>query len=119
MPTRSKASPAASDLYSLLLDMSGEAVLLHSGGRIVVANAAAALLFGAGSAKELIGIDPAALLPGNGKSADGQASAYPKRRSVASCTASRDLRRERRVRRGHPKRACSTSSFSDKSSATN
>ena len=85
MPTGPKASPAAPDLYSLLLEMSGEAVLLHSGDRIRVANEAAALLLGAGSAAELIGLHPGEILPAPGPSAPGKRTdAYPKRRSVAA-----------------------------------
>jgi diguanylate cyclase (GGDEF)-like protein len=77
MPARPDTSLAVPELYGLLLEMSGEGVLLHSGGRIVVANEAAALLFGAASAAELVGQSARALLP-----SPPRAGAHPKRRSV-------------------------------------
>ena len=83
MPTKSKASPAEPDLYGLLLEMSGEAVLLHAGDRIERANEAAALLLGAGSAEELLGLHPGEVLPAP-PPAERKGDAYPRRRSVAT-----------------------------------
>lgn len=84
MPSKPKAPPAGPGLYDLLVEMSCEAVLVHSGNRIVVANETAALLFGASDAAELLGLEAEALLPGSGKEAplSKQVSAYPNRRSV-------------------------------------
>ncbi len=77
------ATPADTDLYALLLEMSDEAVLLHAAGRVLVANQAAAHLLGAETVDELIGagID-AVLAPADGDSASRQVEAYPERRSV-------------------------------------
>ena len=80
MPTRAKTSLAVPELYGLLLEMSGEAVLLHSGQRVELANEAAALLFGAESALGLVGRLPAELLPS--PSASPGAAAHPNRRSA-------------------------------------
>jgi diguanylate cyclase (GGDEF)-like protein len=80
MPARPDTSLAVPELYDLLLEMSGEAVLLHSGGTIVVANEAAALLFGAGSAADLVGHAARKLLPPPPRAS---ASAHPRRRSIA------------------------------------
>jgi diguanylate cyclase (GGDEF)-like protein len=86
--TRLLSAPAAApdtDLYALLLEMSGEPALLHSAGRILVANEAAALLLGLPSAGALVGRPVADFLP---PSLSGQAgsllAAYPKRRSVVA-----------------------------------
>ena len=79
MPTRPKTSLAVPELYSLLLEMSGEAVVLHSAGRIELANEAAALLFGAASAAALVGADASILLPSPPAS---QGAAHPNRRSA-------------------------------------
>jgi len=63
--------------------MTSEAVLLCVRGRIELANAAAALLFGAKDAAALAGLPLADLMPGRDESAaTGSARAYPKRRSV-------------------------------------
>jgi diguanylate cyclase (GGDEF)-like protein len=81
MPTRSKTSLAVPELYALLLEMSGEAVLLHAGGRVRLANEAAALLFGAGSASDLVGRpakDLLAVVP------SPRTSAHPNRRSTGA-----------------------------------
>ena len=83
MPTKPKAPPAVPELYALLLEMSGEAVLLHSGGRIALANEAAALLLGAGSASELIGRPAGEFLPTEPASTTAtKSNAFSKRRSV-------------------------------------
>jgi diguanylate cyclase (GGDEF)-like protein len=71
--------PPADDPYRLLLEMSGEGVLLCVDGRIELANEAAALLFGAADAEALVGLPHAQLLP---EPAAGSGSAYPRRRSV-------------------------------------
>lgn len=74
-----------SDLYALLVAMSAEALLLHSEGQIVLANEAAALLFGARSAAQLAGQDASDFLPGPAAaSLSRQVSAYPHRRSAAA-----------------------------------
>ncbi len=71
-------------LYQLLVDMSGEAVLLHADDRVQVANAAAALLFGAADVSELIGRAASSLLPAPvNDAAMRQVAAYPRRRSTA------------------------------------
>lgn len=72
------------DLYALLVEMAGEAVLLYADGRILVANDAAALLLGADSAAQLIGMRASAFFPqASTKSAvTKRAAAYPRRRSV-------------------------------------
>ena len=79
MPTRANTSLAVPELYALLLEMSGEAVLLHSRDRVVLANEAAALLFGASSAAELNGLEASRLLPVAGPA---RATAHPNRRSA-------------------------------------
>jgi diguanylate cyclase (GGDEF)-like protein len=86
MPTKSKAPPAIPELYALLLEMSGEAVLLHAGDRIELANEAAALLLGAGSAADLVGRKASELLPPAAGAQRGakKPDAYPKRRSIAT-----------------------------------
>lgn len=76
-----KASPAVPELYALLLEMSGEAVLVYARDRVVLANPAAALLFGAGSADELLGSEVAALLPPDSSTLRGKV--HPRRRSVS------------------------------------
>jgi diguanylate cyclase (GGDEF)-like protein len=68
------------DLYALLLEMSGDAVVLHAGGRIVRANEAAALLFGFPSSSALVGQPVDALIPPDADLAPR--APYPKRRSV-------------------------------------
>ena len=76
---------AESDLYALLVEMSGEAVVLHCNGQIVIANEAAALLLGAKSAQQLIGQPSREFLPPSTASAvSKQVTAYPRRRSVAT-----------------------------------
>ncbi len=84
MRSKPKAPPAP-DLYELLLEMSGEAILLHVADRIEVANEAAALLLGAASAAELIGRQASAFLPASvpGEPGSKKADAYPNRRSVS------------------------------------
>jgi diguanylate cyclase (GGDEF)-like protein len=77
---RAVATPADSDLYGLLLEMSGEAVLLHAGGRILRANEAAALLFGVPSSAGLVGTEIARWMPAAPD--PPQLASYPKRRSV-------------------------------------
>jgi diguanylate cyclase (GGDEF)-like protein len=79
MPTRPKTSLAVPELYGLLLEMSGEAVLLYSRERVELANEAAALLFGAESAAALAGRSPAELLP---SPATPSSAAHPNRRSA-------------------------------------
>jgi diguanylate cyclase (GGDEF)-like protein len=71
-------------LYALLVEMAGEAVLLYSQDRILVANEAAALLLGADSAGQLIGMPASAFLPqaSSKKAVSKRAEAYPRRRSV-------------------------------------
>jgi diguanylate cyclase (GGDEF)-like protein len=54
--------PATDDAYRVLLEMSGEAVLLCVDGRVELANEAAALRFGAEDAAGLVGMDVDALL---------------------------------------------------------
>jgi diguanylate cyclase (GGDEF)-like protein len=74
---------AAGDPYRLLLEMSSEGVLLCIDGHIALANAAAALLFGAADADELVGLDSDRLLPPEaGATPRGSRVAYPRRRSV-------------------------------------
>ena len=64
--------------------MAGEAVLLYADDRILVANEAAALLLGADSAGQLIGMPASAFLPqaSRNTSASKGSAAYPRRRSV-------------------------------------
>ena len=77
------ATPTDTDLHALLLEMSDEAVLLHSQDTVRLANEAAAHLLGAESAKDLIGSAVSELLSGDGgDSASRQVEAYPDRRSV-------------------------------------
>jgi len=71
---------ADTDLYALLLEMSGEAIVLHAGGRILRANAAAALLFGFPSPTALVGQPIDALVPPGAGPAPR--APYPRRRSV-------------------------------------
>jgi diguanylate cyclase (GGDEF)-like protein len=61
--------------------MSGEAVLVHCRDRIVLANAAAALLFGADSADALVGSEASALIP---PLASARGGAHPRRRSTSA-----------------------------------
>jgi diguanylate cyclase (GGDEF)-like protein len=73
------------DLYALLLEMSGEAVLLHGAGRVLLANEAAAHLFGHPSPAALIGSAVEDLFADTaGANAAPQLAAYPKRRSIVS-----------------------------------
>jgi diguanylate cyclase (GGDEF)-like protein len=78
------APPAGdTDLYALLLDMSGDAALLHDGGRVLAANEAAAVLFQRDSPADLVGRAVEDLFADTaGASAAPQLAAYPKRRSV-------------------------------------
>lgn len=77
------ATPPDTDLHALLLEMSDEAVLLHSGDRVLRANEAAAHLLGADSAADLLGSAIASVLSGaDGDSTSRQVEAYPDRRSV-------------------------------------
>jgi diguanylate cyclase (GGDEF)-like protein len=78
--SRDATAPGDSDLYGLLLEMSGEAVLLHAGGRILRANEAAALLFGLPSSAGLLGTEVERWLPAAPD--PPQLASYPKRRSV-------------------------------------
>ena len=71
----------SNDLHALLLEMTDEAVLLHSEGRILLANEAAALLLGARSAEALRGRAASAFLPATG-AADRQVAIYPRRRRI-------------------------------------
>lgn len=77
---RPAAPEATEDLHALLLEMSDEAVLLHSRDRIEVANSAAALLLGAPDANALIGLPASALLVS--PAAKAPVRAYPKRRRI-------------------------------------
>jgi diguanylate cyclase (GGDEF)-like protein len=66
--SRSETSPtddiaAAEQRFHWLLALSSDPVLLHSGGKLVMANDAAANLFGATSAEHIIGLAAADLLP--------------------------------------------------------
>jgi PAS domain-containing protein len=56
-------APADTDLYDLLAEMAGEGILLHSDDRILKANDAAALLLGADSGGQLIGLSASSFLP--------------------------------------------------------
>ena len=77
---RPPATEPTDDLHALLLEMSDEAVILHAGDRIELANQAAALLLGAPTPESLLGTPASALLAA--PAAKGPAQAYPKRRSV-------------------------------------
>jgi diguanylate cyclase (GGDEF)-like protein len=81
--SRQDTARSATDPYRLLLEMTSEGVLLCIDQRIVLANEAAALLFGAADADALVGLASDALLP---EDADAMPkatrAAYPKRRSV-------------------------------------
>jgi diguanylate cyclase (GGDEF)-like protein len=68
------------DPYRLLLEMTSDAVLVAVDGRIVLANGAAALLFGAIDADALAGLPLADLLSEDATAEAG--ATYPKRRSV-------------------------------------
>lgn len=85
-PERADPPPAEeSDLYALLLEMSGEAVILHGQGRILLANEAASLLFGYPSPAALVGSAVEDLFADTaGAAAAPQLAAYPKRRSIAT-----------------------------------
>jgi diguanylate cyclase (GGDEF)-like protein len=78
-----KAAPET-DLYVLLLEMAGEAILLHADNRILVANEAAALLLGVDSAAQLVGMPADTFFPPPSPegSSNRQVLAYPRRRSV-------------------------------------
>ncbi len=77
---RASTPPPTDDLHVLLLEMSDEAVLLHAGDRIELANQAAALLTGASSISALLACPASALLTAAVDGARGRA--YPRRRSV-------------------------------------
>ena len=72
------------DLYALLVEMAGEAVLLHANDRILIANEAAAFLLGADSAVQLIGMPASAFFSQAAMdvSVARQVAAYPHRRNV-------------------------------------
>lgn len=80
------ASPGRdTDLYALLLEMSGEAVLLQGDGRVLLANEAAALLFALPSPAALVGRAVEDLFADMaGAAAAPQLAAYPKRRRIAT-----------------------------------
>ena len=59
---RPPATEPTDDLHALLLEMSDEAVILHAGDRIELANQAAALLLGAPTPESLLGTPASALL---------------------------------------------------------
>jgi diguanylate cyclase (GGDEF)-like protein len=67
------------DPYRLLLEMTSEAVLLGVEGRVALANGAAALLFGAAAATDLVGMPLGELVP---ETPASSGRAYPRRRSV-------------------------------------
>jgi diguanylate cyclase (GGDEF)-like protein len=75
-----RTNPPLGDPYRLLLEMSSEGVLLCIDERIALANAAAALLFGAADADALVGLESTQLLP---PAPGAERTVYPKRRSVA------------------------------------
>lgn len=66
------------DLHALLMEMADEAVVVHEEGRIALANQSAALLLGAASPSELIGLETSRLFPAVGRTP----KAYPRRRST-------------------------------------
>lgn len=72
------------DLYALLVEMASEAVLLHANDRILIANEAAALLLGADSAAQLVGMPASAFFSqaAINESVTRQVAAYPRRRTV-------------------------------------
>ncbi len=72
-----------SDLHAMLVEMTDEAVILHSDDRIQIANQAAALALGANSADALRDRAASSIFPFQvGVSASRQVAAYPRRRSV-------------------------------------
>lgn len=76
-------TPVDTDLHSLLMEMTDEAVLVHSGAQVVLANEAAAHLLGEDSAAALLGSPIGAVLSGvDAEMASRQVEAYPERRSV-------------------------------------
>lgn len=77
-------APADTDLYDLLVEMAGEGILLHSDDRILKANDAAALLLGADSGGQLIGLLASSFLPPPcvDSLSMAQVAAYPRRRRV-------------------------------------
>lgn len=77
------ATASDSDLHAMLVEMTNEAVILHSDDRIRIANEAAALLLGAKSAEVLRERPASSIFPIQaGASASRQVAAYPRRRSV-------------------------------------
>ena len=86
MPPAATASRVSdTDLYALLLEMSGEAVLVHGNGRVLLANEAAALLFALPSPAALVGRAVEDLFADTaGAAAAPQLVAYPKRRRIAT-----------------------------------
>ena len=78
-------APIDTDLYALLVEMADEGILLHSAGRILKANAAAALLLGAEIPEQLIGLSASAFFPPEPIDASpaAQVAAGPHTRSVA------------------------------------
>lgn len=82
-PRHAPNTHPAGDPYRLLLEMTSEGVLVCIDERIVLANAAAELLFGAADEGALVGLASAMLLPDDPAAADKTTrTAYPKRRSV-------------------------------------
>ena len=80
---KTPATAADSDLHAMLVEMTNEAVVLHSDDRIQIANEAAALLLGAKSADVLRERAASSIFPVQvGASASRQVAAYPRRRSV-------------------------------------
>lgn len=77
------ATASDSNLHAMLVEMTNEAVILHSDDRIQIANEAAALLLGAKSAEVLRERPASSIFPIQaGASASRQVAAYPRRRSV-------------------------------------
>lgn len=67
----------------MLVEMVGEAALLHADDRIVLANEAAALLLGVKSAAALVGMQASSFFPNSSAdSAARQMRAYPRRRGI-------------------------------------
>ncbi len=75
--SRPSTPESADDLHALLLEMSDEGVLLHAGGRVQLANTAAALLLGAHEPGDIVGLDAAAMLARRARRPPG---GYPRRR---------------------------------------
>ena len=85
LPAAAASTASETDLYALLMEMSGEAVLLHGDGRVLLANEAAALLFAVPSPAALAGHAVEDLFADTaGAAAAPQLAAYPKRRRIAT-----------------------------------